>query len=233
MSNTYFTADLHFGHGNIIKYCNRPFLTDADKKALEENGGRWHDGAWKGEFASNWKITYEAIEIMNNHLIDQINAIVKPEDTIWYLGDFCFARKSDYKRKARFYRDRINCQNINIIWGNHDKYEIREMFNEAYDLKMIKVNDQEIVLSHYGMAVWNKSHRGAWQLYGHSHSSSEPWMDKNMPGRRSMDVGVDNIKKLLGEYRPISFDEVKSIMSKREGFSMDHHIPRNSKTPTE
>lgn len=233
MSKVFFTADTHFGHGNIIKYCHRPFLTERDKEALKSNGGKWHDGSWKGEFASNWRLTYDAVEMMNDHLINQINTIVGVDDTLWHLGDWCFANKQEYYRKARYYRDRIKCQNINIIWGNHDDRSIRDIFDKSYDLYQITVNSQKIVMCHYAMAVYDKSHRGAWQLYGHSHSGAEPWMDKNMPGRRSIDVGVDNMKKILGEYRPVSFDELNEMMSNKEGFSMDHHVPRNSKAPTE
>ena len=37
MSNTFFTADLHFNHANIIKYCNRPYdsLTEMNEKLIE------------------------------------------------------------------------------------------------------------------------------------------------------------------------------------------------------
>jgi len=233
MSKVFFTADTHFGHGNIIKYCHRPFLTDRDKEALKENGGRWHEGSWKGEFASNWKLTRDAVDMMNDHITDQINAIVGEDDTLWHLGDWCFANKQDYYRKARFYRDRLKCQNINIIWGNHDDRSIRDIFDKSYDMYQITVDGQKIVLCHYAMAIFDKSHRGAWQLYGHSHSGAEPWMDKHMPERRSMDVGVDNIKKLFGEYRPISFEEIMKIMSKKKGHFMDHHVDRNAPTEEE
>ena len=31
--------------------------------------------------------------------------------------------------------------------------------------------EQDIVLCHYAMRVWQKSHYGAWMLYGHSHGT--------------------------------------------------------------
>lgn len=171
---------------------------------------------------------------MNDYLTDRINETVGPDDTLWHLGDWAFAPDHIYYQRCKFYRDRIKCKNVNIVWGNHDKpREIRNLFGESHFLHEVHANGQHIVLCHYAMAVWDKSHRGSWQLYGHSHAGAEPWMDKNLPGRRSFDVGVDNAKLLIGDYRPFSFDEIANIMAKRNGFSMDHHIPKNYKGPSE
>jgi calcineurin-like phosphoesterase family protein len=37
MANVWFSADFHFGHSNIIRYCNRPFANAAemDKAILD------------------------------------------------------------------------------------------------------------------------------------------------------------------------------------------------------
>jgi hypothetical protein len=40
-----------------------------------------------------------------------------------------------------------------------------------------------------------------------------------------MDVGVDNAAKILGEYRPFAWEEVRNILYKRPGHSLDHHVP--------
>ena len=74
-------------------------------------------------------------------------------------------------------------------------------------------NRRSIVLLHYAMKVWNKSHHGAWHLYGHSHGSLPESEDS-----LSFDCGVDS-----HDYRPISYDEVKRIMSKKTWKPLDHH----------
>jgi hypothetical protein len=131
-----------------------------------------------------------------------------------------------------------------LVRGNHD-LKIRdlpaaeELFEAVKDVVQIKVADpeacqgwQRITLCHYAMRTWNKAHYGAWNLYGHSHGNLV-----ELPHMRAMDVGVDATAKRMGinriftgkgeitpgDYRPISYAEVKHIMSQRSFIPVDHH----------
>lgn len=176
----YFTADTHYSHRNIIKYCNRPF---------------------------------SSVDEMNRSLIGSINKVVKPNDILYHLGDFSFGSKKQF-------RDKIRCENIVLIWGNHDSYEDDDQytFTSIHDAFTLKTNGVQIELYHYAQASWDKCHKGSFHLYGHDHATIEDMMEEKFPGRRSMDVGVDNSVKLLGEYRPFSLTEIVNILGSKPGF---------------
>jgi calcineurin-like phosphoesterase family protein len=77
----FFVSDLHFGHFNIIKYCNRPY-TDVFQ--------------------------------MNEAIVDIWNKTVKPEDTVYIIGDFSLNAKY-----VDIYIPKLNGNKI-LILGNHD-----------------------------------------------------------------------------------------------------------------
>jgi len=222
--SVFFTADTHFGHGNIMKYCRRPGFSDWEQEKFEAYCAGEDKGLDRHEMGGlDFKVSRESVERMDKYLLDGINAIVGENDTLWHLGDFCFGNDKQYYNIARAYRDRIKCRNVHIVWGNHDDDKIADLFSSDERLETVRVEGQKIECCHYAMAVWDKSHRGTWQLYGHSHSNAEPWLDRVMVGRRAIDVGVDNAAKILGSYRPFSFEELKKIMDNRKGCCIDHH----------
>ncbi|MBY0526230.1 MAG: metallophosphoesterase family protein [Gemmataceae bacterium] len=215
MNRIFFTSDTHFGHANIIKYCDRPFLCDDERQRLARDG--------------TLRISEDAVARMDAALIDGINSLVGERDVLWHLGDWAMAGKSGYQDSCRRYRDRIVCRTVNIVWGNHDRRSIRDLFNEAHEQVELSLEGQRIVLNHYAMAVWNRSHRGSWQFYGHSHGGAEAWMDAHLPGRRSMDVGVDHAFAVLGTFRPWSFEELQARLSSQRGCAIDHHGARGER----
>lgn len=81
MSNIFFTSDTHFGHTNILQFCNRPF---------------------------------HSVQEMNEALINNWNNVVRPEDTVYHLGDFAFGG-------SQLWNDVLSKLNghIYLILGNH------------------------------------------------------------------------------------------------------------------
>ena len=221
--NIWFSSDFHYGHGSIVKGVSR----------------------WENK---NGCRDFETLNEHDDALVNNINAVVKENDILFFLGDWSFG---DYKTRENVtniskFRNLINCKNIHLIYGNHDEEiiknsdSVQSLFNSVSNyrelcivdgrsnIKAIKYN---LVLFHYAMRVWNGSHRGSWALYGHSHGTLDEltplianptWIGDGyyVKNYRTMDVGID----CHPEFRPFSFDEIKSIMeSKSIELEVDHH----------
>ena len=150
---------------------------------------------------------WDTIERMNDALISKINARVAPTDTLYVLGDYSF--KIDLET-ALALRQRINCRDIHLVPGNHDKDWTRDEVAGAFTVEpmitTIKVNEgrQKVVLSHFPLADWPSMRRGSWHLHGHIHSRG---MDYNRFNLRQnvmrYDVGVD-----ANGFAPVSLEEI-------------------------
>lgn len=181
--DVWFTSDSHFGHKNI---CG-PSVSEWDKGYRDFN----------------------SVPEMNEALVDSLN-LAKEDDLIIHGGDWSFGGKDNITK----FRNQIRCKNIVLVFGNHDhhiKKEFRHLFTRTHDFLETYINGQFIVVSHYALRVWQKSHHGSWCLYGHSHGS--------LPdiGGKTFDMGWCTWRRLL------HFDEVKEIMDKRSIELVDHH----------
>ncbi|HBX53272.1 MAG: hypothetical protein A2275_07145 [Bacteroidetes bacterium RIFOXYA12_FULL_35_11] len=115
----------------------------------------YHHSNIVGTSVSKWKQGYrnfETIEQMNDTLVNNINERVSENDILFHLGDFAWG-----DRNVEWFRNRINCKNLYIALGNHDK-EIRKraklqsMFTKVFEFGAeILVNDIRFVLCHYAM----------------------------------------------------------------------------------
>jgi calcineurin-like phosphoesterase family protein len=143
----FFTSDTHFGHENIIKYCNRPFsdvhemnkaITERWNEVIPEDGIVFH----AGDFAYRSKTPLKGYR-------EKLNGKI-------------FLALGNHDRL----KDVVKSGCFDDIQGYYDLI-IRddEMDNES----------QRITICHYPMYSWNQSHRGSWMLYGHHHGSmAEP-----------------------------------------------------------
>lgn len=207
---------------------------------------------WKSDFEKqnpHERISRESCKRMNDGLIESVNKIVKENDILWFLGDFLFER-DHYLEVAKDIRSRINCKTIHLLYGNHDRPSLAQVFNTAhqylevsidpdtgkYWMGMAEMRSQEankgitIALCHYASLTWKDSHKNppAYHAFGHSHGSLDDWINEHLPGHKMMDVCVDSAYKVLGEYRPFSLKEFVNLLKDKQRVSIDHHEIRDN-----
>ena len=110
---------------------------------------------------------------MNNKLIENWNARVRSDDTVYILGDFIWAKESEWPSIVGSLAG-----NKVLIRGNHDPKQFsaatKRMFQEITDLKEIKDSGKHVVMCHYPIPFFRAGFAPtAFMLYGHVHRTIE------------------------------------------------------------
>jgi calcineurin-like phosphoesterase family protein len=138
---------------------------------------------------------------MDCDLMENWNDMIGKDDIVFHLGDFCHWRK-DPKEYLKDLNGRII-----LCRGNHDR-DVSE-FEFSDQIIEVSINGQDVVMCHYPMRAWNKSHYGSWHLYGHTH---EKFRDRD-PDSLSLNVGCD-----YWEFRPITFQQVQNMINFKKNY---------------
>lgn len=147
---------------------------------------------------------------LNENMIRIWNDQVKPNDTVYCLGDFCFGGVE----KSLTILPRLNGR-LNLLRGNHDHWinaETTKYFEDIRDYRKIKMGGKDVMMFHYPIQEWDKMHRGSYHLYGHVHGNY------THPGK-ALDVGIDNRPK--GDMKLWTWAEIEAYMKDRP--VMSHH----------
>ena len=206
----FFTSDTHINHKNICRGVSE-----------------WGSDPSMGQFRTR---DFENLEKMNSAIIDNINRKVGQDDILVHLGDFSFGGHQHIPE----FRQRIVCQNIIFVYGNHDEHiqkntsNYQSLFSSThhylelsvrpYTQKMMRSIDYNFVLCHFPIASHNNIRKGWMHLHGHVHLDKAR---KLSPGKM-LDVGMDG-----NDLTPYSLSEVVSLLKNRPNLSLmehDHHV---------
>lgn len=189
------SSDFHYGHLNMCSGVS----------------------TWKSGMCRDFPI----VKKMNDAIVEAINSRVQQYDTLYFLGDWSF----NGIENIRIFRERIICENIILILGNHDthiennkafenNYDVfkpkstHELFKSIFPYLELKMGKQKIILHHHPIEHWRDAEKGSIMLHGHMHGAINN-CEVNTKFRR-MDVGID-----WKEFRPYTLDEVITKLLKR------------------
>lgn len=176
-------------------------------------------------FSSDWHLShkfmvqnrgFDSINEMNELILNNFMSVIKSEDEFYFLGDLSWNEDIILD----FFINYISKRKIKFYWilGNHDHNNKLNRYKdycvEIVSIKEIYLSkDQSITMCHYPMVSWNKSHFGAWQLYGHHH--------KNLNAVPNMFLLERTLGKTLNvncefhNFFPWSQDEIVEYMKNR------------------
>jgi len=190
MSNRFVISDTHFGHTNSWEKFKLP------------NGDPLRP--------------FTSTEEMDETMVERWNAVVRPQDTVYHLGDVVINRKSLHHVK------RLNGKN-RLVRGNHDIFKDSDYREVGFEsLYGVRVFVDKFILSHIPLHPDCVTDRFRVNVHGHLHANEVMELTLQVTGDdiypyeeeridpRYLCVSVEHT-----DYRPLSFDEVDAKIKKR------------------
>lgn len=181
-NNVFFTADLHLGHSNIIRYCDRPFkdIDEMNEYIIES----WNSVVRE---SSSVYLLGDVAMRNNDRLGDLLDAL---------HGQITLIKGNHDDGVINKHKRRFNAMKR--------MHEIRVVDPDAYQGR------RKIILCHYPMITWNGSHHGTWHLHGHCHGTlpDDPHafrLDVGVDCHDFMPVSYERVKELMSmkSFKPV------------------------------
>ena len=149
---------------------------------------------------------FDYVQEMNEHLIEEHNKVVKPEDEVIYLGDLGLCGPEQLMP----IRNRMNGIWKYFIAGNHDRKTLLNSYGLAetvikyniFKTVELEINNTKFVLSHVPLPV-EKMYPGNVYLSGHTHTPIKRYSCRYP----HFNIGVD-----AWEYKPVEIEEIKALL---------------------
>lgn len=162
---------------------------------------------------------FENIYEMNDKIIANWNSVVKPGDTVYFLGDFSFCSKA---WSIELFK-RLNGEVI-LIKGNHDGNNQRMLdigFKEVHYSMTMEIAGEQVLLNHYPyqgkeaearetecvsenreekLRKQRPKDEGGWLLHGHVHNY---WKFKGK---------MINLSTEMWDYTPVSLETIEQLI---------------------
>lgn len=210
--NQLFISDTHFGHENILNFKVGRCDCGATAHRSEQSWGSGEDIVHKFDCAyvtSAYVRPFMDTREMDELMVKNWNAVVRPGDHIWHLGDVTMNPSQNLAIIRRLNGIK------GLVLGNHDSGTIKQYLAAGFKkIAGYRVYDH-MIFSHIPVHTESLGRFHA-NVHGHTHSNHmmKPGQElrqglSHLRDRRYINVSVEAIN-----YTPISLEQIKSKLRK-------------------
>lgn len=179
----FFTADLHFGHENVLRFDHRPFQTVEEMDA--ELVWRWNAKVGKGD------LVYVLGDFIWKTSTNEAPALIKS------LNGQVILIKGNHDRFLH------NAAAKKALAGLKDYDDICVTLEDG--------TQRRCILSHYFIPFYTGHRYQAIHLHGHSHNTEESDEERRIIKElkeKGYDLKVYNVGCMYWNYEPVTLDEI-------------------------